>query len=377
MKIGILGSGIGGLATAVCLEKFMPGATYTILEQAPEVKEVGAGIGLGDNGIQIIKKLGLFPLLQKAGSPITKTQIRDKHNTLIKNLPIGSGGYCVHRAELLNILLANLNQERIHLNKRCISLTENKLVQVVCEDGSNYEFDVLIGADGIHSLARKNVIPNKQMRYAGQTCYRGISTLALEGECSSAYMEFIGNNLRFGLADMGSGKAYWYAVEEASTHVEDKQTDPKIHLLDLFCSFPHFIRQHISHSPVILRNDMYDLKPSSHKWYTDKVCLIGDAAHATTPNLAQGGCQALEDAYTLIACLAKLKEPKQAFANYQSVRQTKADFIVNQSWRYGQMMHTKSKLREKLLLNMLSWLPDSYFASQLHTINNLTYLDTL
>jgi salicylate hydroxylase len=89
MKIGILGSGIAGLGTAACIEKFMPGTPYTLLEQATKVEEVGAGIGLGDNGVQILTQLGLLPLLQKVGSPITKTQLRNKHNSVIKNLPIG------------------------------------------------------------------------------------------------------------------------------------------------------------------------------------------------------------------------------------------------------------------------------------------------
>jgi 2-polyprenyl-6-methoxyphenol hydroxylase-like FAD-dependent oxidoreductase len=176
---------------------------------------------------------------------------------------------------------------------------------------------------------------------------------------------------------MGSGKTYWYAVEETETYNENSQTDRKEHLLGLFSCFPDFVSQHIIHSSVVLKNDMYDLKPSSHRWYTDKICLIGDAAHATTPNLAQGGCQALEDAYTLVACLAKSKEPKAAFAKYQSLRQGKADYVVNQSWRYGQLMHTKSKIREKLLLLMLRLTPDRYFASQLHQINSLHYLDSI
>jgi 2-polyprenyl-6-methoxyphenol hydroxylase-like FAD-dependent oxidoreductase len=179
------------------------------------------------------------------------------------------------------------------------------------------------------------------------------------------------------LADVGLDKTYWYALEEIGNQIENKQMDRKAHLLNLFSSFPEFILQHITHSPAIFKNDMYDLKPSFHKWHTDRICLIGDAAHATTPNLAQGGCQALEDAYTLIACLTKLKEPKIAFAKYQSLREAKADFVVNQSWRYGPLMHTKSKIREKLPLLMLSLTPDRYFALQLHLINNLEYLDSI
>jgi 2-polyprenyl-6-methoxyphenol hydroxylase-like FAD-dependent oxidoreductase len=375
MKIGIIGSGIGGLATAVCLERLMPGTPYTLLEQAPQITEVGAGIGLGDNGVQILVKLGLLSYLQKIGSPITKTQLRDKNNTLIKNLPIGKGGYCVHRAELLQMLLTHINKENIRLNKRCVRINEDTQVETICEDGSSYIFDVLIAADGIHSVAGKELMLSKQIRYSGQTCYRGISSKVLQGEYRSAYIEFIGNNLRFGLADMGAGKTYWYAAKEVGPDYQDKPEDRKDHLMELFSSFPSIVKGHISHSEQILRNDMYDLKPSTQKWYTEKVCLIGDAAHATTPNLAQGGCQALEDAYTLVSCLAKSKDIKQAFNRFQTLRQEKTDFVVNQSWRYGQMMHTESKLKEKLLLLMLRWTPEQYFASQLHTINNLQYLD--
>jgi 2-polyprenyl-6-methoxyphenol hydroxylase-like FAD-dependent oxidoreductase len=275
------------------------------------------------------------------------------------------------------MLLSHVDNENIKLNKRCVRINEGKLVEVICEDGNSYTFDVLIAADGIHSVAGKQLMPNKQVRHSGQTCYRGISSNALQGDFRSAYVEFIGNNLRFGLADVGGGKTYWYAVKEVDPHYEDKPEDRKAHLLELFSPFPDLVRGHISHSEGILRNDMYDFKPSALKWYTEKVCLIGDAAHATTPNLAQGGCQALEDAYTLVACLTKIRDIQQAFNRFQTLRQDKTDFVVNQSWRYGQMMHTKSKLKEKLLLLMLRWTPEKYFASQLHTINNLQYLDAI
>jgi 2-polyprenyl-6-methoxyphenol hydroxylase-like FAD-dependent oxidoreductase len=270
-----------------------------------------------------------------------------------------------------------MNRTNIKLGKKCVLTRETSFVEVSCEDGSSYAFDLLIAADGIHSHARKDLLPNKIIRHSGQTCYRGISSIPLAGEFRSAYLEYIGNNLRFGLADMGSDKCYWYAVEEVGADNENASTETKKHLTRLFSCFPKFICQHISHSPIVLKNEMYDLKPSSHKWYTDKMCLIGDAAHATTPNLAQGACQALEDAYTLIACLTKMKESKVAFAKYQSLRQVKADYVVNQSWRYGKLMHTKSKIKEKLLLLMLSLTPNKYFAAQLHLINDLSYLDSL
>jgi 2-polyprenyl-6-methoxyphenol hydroxylase-like FAD-dependent oxidoreductase len=85
----------------------------------------------------------------------------------------------------------------------------------------------------------------------------------------------------------------------------------------------------------------------------------------------------LEDAYTLVACLAKAREPREAFARYQTVRESKVHFVVNQSWRYGQMMHSRSRLIEKIMLKIVSLTPNRYYASQLNTINNLDYLSTI
>jgi 2-polyprenyl-6-methoxyphenol hydroxylase-like FAD-dependent oxidoreductase len=84
---------------------------------------------LGDNGAQIIEKLGLLPVLQKAGSHITKTQLRNKRNVLIKNLPIGKGGYYLHRADLLRLLLKKVNQNNIKLIKKCTYIRQNKFVR--------------------------------------------------------------------------------------------------------------------------------------------------------------------------------------------------------------------------------------------------------
>jgi 2-polyprenyl-6-methoxyphenol hydroxylase-like FAD-dependent oxidoreductase len=260
------------------------------------------------------------------------------------------------------------------LKKKCIDIRTKEIVQALCADGSIHEFDLLIAADGLHSAARKHVAPQKKMRHSGQTCYRGIATLALPPLYRSAYIEFVGNNLRFGIADLSADRTYWYAVEVVEKGFEDRQTDRRSRLLELFSSFPQEVIRCITETSEIHRNDMYDLAPSSDKWYTDKICLIGDAAHATTPNLAQGACQALEDAYTLVVCLAKAKEARQAFASYQSLRQSKSDFLVNQSWGYGQMMHTRYRVQEEIWMKILSITPDKYFASQLNFINNLDYL---
>ena len=163
-----------------------------------------------------------------------------------------------------------------------------------------------------------------------------------------------GNQVRFGISKIAKDKAYWFAVATADQHSKENKSLMKENLLEKFSGFHPVISELITATAVtkILKNDINDLKPMQ-KWYKNNICLIGDAGHATTPNMGQGGAQAIEDAYYL-SNLIEAKPNENVFELFQKRRQKKVNLVVKQSWSTGKMAHWKfgKKTRNFLLQNV-------------------------
>jgi 2-polyprenyl-6-methoxyphenol hydroxylase-like FAD-dependent oxidoreductase len=124
----------------------------------------------------------------------------------------------------------------------------------------------------------------------------------------------------------------------------------------------------------ILNNPIKDVKPIS-SWTKGVSCLIGDAAHATTPNLGQGACQSIEDGLVLAACLAKYEDYETAFNAFQSLRMKKATWVVNQSWKVGKLSHLKNGLLVSLRNGVLKRIPKSFQRKQNGILFKLSKVD--
>ena len=134
---------------------------------------------------------------------------------------------------------------------------------------------------------------------------------------------------------MIENRYYWYAVKMDSAKERENPNESRIILKKLFKNYSPKILEIIENSPKIVRDDMWDLNPHNNSWYQDNLVFLGDSIHATTPNLAQGGCQAIEDAYTLAKAIKKFGLSKKAFKKYEEVRREKTTYIVNKSWQFG------------------------------------------
>ncbi len=348
MKHTIIGAGIGGLTTALAFEK--EGIDYKVFEKAHGLNDVGAGIWLAPNALQVLDYLEVLNLVRSKGKSIDRITIA-KHN--LEPLsdtwqdPIkaefGFTSIAIHRAELQQLLFDSLPSEKIHFGKGFKTYKElsNGKIKIICDDNSEHETDILIGADGINSKVRAQLFPKSSKRYSGQTCWRGVAALKLEKEFQHRGLELWGHQVRFGISQLSNDHVYWFAVSTNDPNQTDKNGNTKNKLKTLFKDFPPLINNLINTTPIdaILRHDIYDLKPLS-KWYRGNICLIGDAGHATTPNLGQGGAQAIEDAYYLTHFIKQFPN-QNIFESFQQKRQDKVTTIVNQSWLTGQMAHWK------------------------------------
>ena len=336
MKIDIVGAGIGGLTTAIALESV--GVKYSIFEQSKEIKPVGAGIILANNAMQVYAKLGLKEEIEAAGNYISSVNITKPNLTNLsvqKLIPFeqkyGAKNIAIHRGILQQILVNKLKHTQIHLDHELDKIDQNSNgYSLSFLNNQKHHSTTLIGADGINSVVRNTFFPNNQIRDAHQTCWRGVTNYQLPQKYQNGLYEAWGNQSRFGMVQIAKNKVYWYALQSTS---ENNNTS------SIFESYHPIIIELINNTPTnhVYKSKICDLKPTK-KWHLDNLCLIGDAAHATTPNMGQGACQAIEDAYVIAKLLAK-NNPKEAFTAFQKIRLPKAHLIVNGSWNLGKIAH--------------------------------------
>ncbi|WP_343330652.1 FAD-dependent monooxygenase [Polaribacter staleyi] len=348
MKYTIIGAGIGGLTTALAFEK--AGIEYKIFEKAPSLNEVGAGIWLAPNALQVLDSLGVLEEVIANGNSIDRitigkqdlSPISDSLQGFIKD-KFGFTTIAIHRAALQKILFSKIPKEKLFLNKgfKFFKELESEIIEVFFDDNSKIKTNFLIAADGINSKVRNQLFPESTKRYSGQTCWRGITDLTLKEDFLHRGFELWGDKIRFGISKVSKDKVYWFAVALSKENGKDDVDLVKEKLLKMFADFNPLITDLIEATNVnqIIRNDIHDLKPLK-KWHKNNICLIGDAGHATTPNMGQGGAQAIEDAFYLSKLIATHKD-ENVFELFQQKRQKKVSLVVNQSWTTGKMAHCK------------------------------------
>lgn len=362
MKITIIGAGIGGLTTAIALKQ--KGFEIEIFEATPQFKKAGSGINLAINAMQVYKKLGLYDAVFEAGSLTNAMNITDEK---LNPLSVISLKYfeekhkvqsvAIHRATLHQILLDQLSETPIHLNKKVNNLRQfEDRIELDFEDGTSHSAKVLIGADGIHSAIRKAIFNNTSIRKAKQVCWRGITKIDLPEKYQTELNEPWGKGRRFGFVAIAKNEYYWYALANYKKNYQEEFRH--IDLADFYSHFHPIVSKIIKSTPKenLLTNEMLDLKPIT-TWYKNNICLLGDSAHATTPNLGQGACQAIESSMVLASCLAKYKSPEKAFQAFQNIRIKKALSVVNTSWQVGKMAHLENSFLIKLRNFALSHTP--------------------
>lgn len=343
MKITIIGAGIGGLTTAIALHK--KGFEVEVFESFAEFKPLGSGINLAINAMQVYKQLGIFEIILSNANPLTGMNVVDSQFGPLSRMTLepfeqqyAVTNAAIHRSTLQKILLEQLPKGCVKLGKRLKHIEQShEAIQLAFEDGTNHLAEIVIGADGIHSVVKASIFGQRDLRDAGQLCWRGITDFELPAKYQHELFELWGKGERFGFVSIGKGKVYWYALRN------DKKGNP---LKKMFDGFDPIVKTIIHSTPEeqILENQIADFKPIPH-WSNGRVCLLGDAAHATTPNLGQGACQAVESAWVFSVAMEKNHPDfSKAFQEFEQVRKPKARKVVNTSWQLGKMAHWKNPL---------------------------------
>jgi 2-polyprenyl-6-methoxyphenol hydroxylase-like FAD-dependent oxidoreductase len=339
MRIIVVGGGIGGLTAAIALRRI--GVDVEVYEQAAELREVGAGIGLAGNALRALGALGLADELLSQSVAAAQGGLRRPNGEVLAamagdELSRRMGTVAVaHRAELLAMLRGHVDQGRVHLAHRCVAVNQDSNgVTAQFENGETVRADALVGADGLRSVVRRCLFGNSAVRYAGYTAWRAVVNAKIEPVIGEAW----GRGQRFGIVPMAGGRVYWFAVKNAPEGERDPAGGAKKALAGLFRGWHRPIEDLIAaaQEESILRNDIYDIEPLP-RFVRGRVALLGDAAHAMTPNLGQGACQAIEDSVVLAALVQSKGQIEAALAEYDRRRRARTRTIVLWARRLGRV----------------------------------------
>ncbi len=339
MSVAIIGAGIGGLTTALALKKH--NITFTVYEAANELKPVGAGIILANNAMQVFRHLGIHREIERIGNPLYFTTLSQPDFSPLTRVDLkpfeqefGVQNHTIHRADLHKILVDAVGQNNIKLNKRLKNVSrEKQQFRIEFEDNSQETHEYLIGADGIKSKVRTTLFGYEDYRDAKQLCWRGVTEFDIPDPYKHELVEAWGKGKRFGFVPLRNNRVYWYLLINKS--MGTLSSSPLEFSGDFLPIADAVMRK--TPKEKIIAAALYDLKPFAY-WSQPNVCLLGDAAHATTPNLGQGACQAVEDAYVLYKLLEK-NDLKTSIQLYPKIRLKKAHSIVNTSWKVGKLAH--------------------------------------
>jgi 2-polyprenyl-6-methoxyphenol hydroxylase-like FAD-dependent oxidoreductase len=374
----IIGAGIGGLAAGIALRH--AGVEVDVFEQADGPRDAGAGISLWANAIHALKALGLQRSIECASLTYAAGGLRSWRGTILASLPVDElqrlfqpPVIVMHRADLLAALLEAFGKARVHTAARCVAIHQNEgEVTAVFADGRHVQGDLLIGADGLHSVVRAQLHGARRPRYAGCTAWRAVvpfdAQTVLPGESwgrGSVFGQVPMPALRERRESNGpGGRVYWYATRNAPEG--GRSPDEKAELRRLFRGWHEPIAALIEAADpaTILRNDIYD-RPILDVWGQGRATLLGDAAHPMMPFLGQGGCQALEDAVVLGTCLRESGDVPAALREYEARRVPRANRFVWMSRRAGRIAQLQNPLAVALRNRLVSLVNPSAQARRL------------
>ena len=353
MRVIVIGAGIGGLAAALTLGR--SGFEVQVFEQATELREIGAGVQISPNATRILHRLGLEEPLRRFGVRPREVVIRrwDDGRVLARQ-PLadacernfGAPYYHFHRAELLDVLSATVPDGVLHLDHRCVGLTQHgDRVEVQFHNGATADADVVVGADGIHSTVREAILGPESPRFSGHVAYRGLVPAARVAHLGMEVVASLwwGPNHHFVPYFVGAGARYlnWVAVTPGEWRLESWTTRGEVaDALKEFEGWHPEVRDIIGSADMTNRWALYDRDPLP-RWTIGRVTLMGDAAHAMLPYMAQGAVQSIEDAAVLAKCLerANANDADGALLRYEQTRKPRASRCQEGSRRNGIMYH--------------------------------------
>jgi 2-polyprenyl-6-methoxyphenol hydroxylase-like FAD-dependent oxidoreductase len=348
----VVGGGMAGLTTAAALHQ--RGFAVELVERRETWHAVGAGFLVHANGMRMLAALGLASGVEQAGTVVCRWQFCDEQGEVLSDTDLealwGHAGPCVgiERTKLQGALLPGVAQVRCRLGTEVTSLVQDDArVSVRFSDGSSGDFDLVVGADGIRSTVRALALTSTAPSYLGAMNWRSVAPVRPVG--LTAFQINLGDGCLFGLVPLGSGRTYAFAYV-AHPHYRDPVEGRLARLRQRFSSFGPGVAAYLT---ALERDD--EVICSAMEWmelgkvHAGRVVLVGDAAHASSPMMGQGGCMAMEDACVLAEELRGAATVEAALGSYVRRRKPRVEWVQRQSMRLADLLTASSADRNATL----------------------------
>lgn len=348
----VLGGGVAGLAVALALAR--RGARVRVLEQAPAITEVGAGLQISPNGARVLHALGLGPALAAAAMPAQAVELREgRSGALVTRLDLAARGapgfHLVHRADLIALLERGARAAGVEIELGC------RIVQVMLgagqprlllDDGRDFAAPLLIGADGLHSRVRAALGQAESPFFTRQVAWRAVIP-ETPGAAPVAQVFMAPGRHLVSYPLRGGQARNIVAVEERIAWADEgwAQQDDPVHLRAAFAAMGGPVPGWLAQVQEVNLWGLFRHKVAP-RWHDGAAAaLLGDAGHPTLPFLAQGANMALEDAWVLAASLDAVSDTGAALAAYQAARAQRCQRIVAAADRNARAYHLSGPLR--------------------------------
>ena len=337
LKAIVIGAGMAGLSTGIALRQ--AGYEVEIYEKTSKLRPAGAGISLWSNGIKVLNKLGLGKEVAAIGGQMNRMEYRNHQGEVLNGVnliplmeQVGQRPYPVSRTDLQQMMLQAFGEADVRMSMRCVEVKQDAdSATAIFEDGSTATGDVVIGADGVHSVVRTYLNGGKiEPRYAGYVNWNGIVEASPDLADSDVWVIYVGEGKRASMMPIGGNRFYFFfgCPKPQGTKVPPEEICAE--LKEIFAGWAQPVQNLIDKldPEQVNRLEIGDIDPLPHL-VKGRIALVGDSAHATTPTLGQGGCQAMEDAEVLCRYLVTTNiSVEDALKRYEAERKERVKNLV-------------------------------------------------
>lgn len=350
LKVVIIGAGMGGLATGIALRQ--AGYHVEIYDRVSELRPAGAGISLWSNGVKVLNRLGLGKDIACIGGQMDRVAYYSNTGEKLTDFSlqplidrVGQRPYPVARTDLQEMLLNEFGAENVQLNSKCIAVEQDAdSVTAIFEDGRKATGDVLVAADGTHSMTRSYILGHAvERRYVGYVNWNGLVPASDDLAPKNSWDVYVGEHKRASMMPVGSDRFYFFFDVPLPKGTASKPETYREELASFFKGWPDQVQNLIQRLDPLKTNrvEIHDIEPLQ-TLVSGRVALLGDAGHSTAPDLGQGGCQAMEDTLVLTTYLQTTNiSVEDALKRYEAARKDRVADIITKARKRSNMTHGK------------------------------------